>query len=398
MLTWRISVIYSSLVSCHTAERALGLHVAVPFVSHLGPKSVEQLSSELSLGFVGIDIEVALTCGSEYPPLNLAVSEFALKSDQAARIATVNIQSQNDLPLFEYRCPPPIASRSAYNDLFERCRNHIKLVVKQERALPSPILKQGHEISRLALKAITRHCGSIPHASAVSQILSWDLEVLSKLQTTTLEKAMMLHAIYKFMATTITITESSKGQLSDYLRKPAMIEYDSSIACRLLNRQIKSTMHALRERLMREVLEELEKELRTRSKAVWAPCFCVALILCMCVEEAQIAMDAFAMHTRALGAMQDAPSSQTTIESCRKLDDLLFNHLLDLFHGVYKTHQTSKPQRSCRVYNPIRDGPETNIKEGLDQKSADLVSEFRGIIADHSEFKYHVIQKAFLSN
>ncbi|CZR53493.1 uncharacterized protein PAC_03372 [Phialocephala subalpina] len=326
----------------------------VPFVSYLRSKSVNQLSSELSLGFVGVDFEVALTCGSEYPPLNLAVSEFALKSDQAARVAT---------------CPPPIAVSGAYTDLLERCRNHIKLVVKQERTLQRPILKHGHKISRLTLKAIARHYGSVPSSST----------------TSTLEKAMMLHAIYKFMATTLTITESSKRQLGDSLRKPARIEYDSSIASRLLNRQIKSAMHALRERLMREVLEELEGDLKTKSKAVWTPCFCVALILCMCVEEAQIAMDAFAMHTRVLGAVQDAPASETTIESCLKLDDLLFNHLLELFHGVYKTHQTSKPHRSCRVYNPIRDGPEIDIKEGLDQKSADLVSEFRGIIADHKD-------------
>jgi len=162
----------SSLVSCHTAVCVLGLHLAVQFVSYLRSESVDQLSSDISLGFVGINIEVALTCGSEYPPLNLAVSEFALKSDQVACVAALNTQSTNDLPLFEYRCPPPIASSSAYSDLFERCRNHIKLVVKRERNLPGPILKQGHEINRLTLKAIARYCVSVPHSNMVSQILS----------------------------------------------------------------------------------------------------------------------------------------------------------------------------------------------------------------------------------
>jgi hypothetical protein len=194
---------------------------------------------------------------------------------------------------------------------------------------------------------------------------------------------MMLHATYIFMATTLTIIESSKKFLNDHLRKPTRSSCDSSIASRLLNRQIKSAMHALRQQLIREVLEELEKDLKTRSKAVWAPCFCVALILCMCVEEGQIAMDAFAMHTRVLGAEQDAPSSQATIESCRKLDDLLFSHLVKLFHGVYKTHQSTKPHGNGRNYNPIRDGPEIDANESLDQESADLVFEFRQIMADH---------------
>lgn len=193
----------------------------------------------------------------------------------------------------------------------------------------------------------------------------------------------MLYATYIFIATTLTITESSKKFLSDHLRKPARSSYDSNLASRLLNRQIKSAMHGLRQQLMREVLEELEKELKTRSKAVWVPCFCIALIICMCVEEGQIAMDAFAMHTRVLGAEQDAPSSQATIESCRKLDDLLFSHLLQLFHGVYRTHQSTKQHGNGRIYNPIRDGPEIDVNGSLDQESADLVFEFRQIMADH---------------
>ncbi|KAE9378477.1 hypothetical protein N431DRAFT_528799 [Stipitochalara longipes BDJ] len=351
------------------------LFPVVLFVSHLRHNSVSKLSSELSLGFVGIDIDVGLTCGSEYPPLYLAVSEFAPKSYQVTRVPTIITRSANDLPLFEDCYPPPIAFRSACNDLVERCRNHIKLVIKQERNCPGLITESGHKINRLSLKAIARYHGS----------------ARSSRTTVILDKAMMLHTIYIFMATTLTMTESSKEHLTDHLQKPTRVCYHSNIASRLLNRQIKSAMHTLRQQLMREVLEELEKELKTRSKAVWAPCFCVALILCMCVEDAQIAMDAFAMHTRILGAEQDAPSSQATIEACRKLDDLLFIHLLELFHGVYRTHQTSKALNSSRVYNPIRDGPDIDVKEGLDQESADLALEFRQIMANH---KHEIVERA----
>ena len=193
----------------------------------------------------------------------------------------------------------------------------------------------------------------------------------------------MLHAMYYFMGTTLTITDTSKECVGEYLRKPTMRPYDSNIISRLLNRQIKSAMHALRIEVMREVLEELEKELRTKSKAVWATCFCVTLILCLCIENAQTAMDAYTMHTRVHGAPNETPSSEATIETCRKLDDLLFSHLLELFHAIYKTRQDSKQYNGGRGYNPIRDTPKIDIKEGLDHESAGLAIEIRQIIATY---------------
>jgi hypothetical protein len=195
----------------------------------------------------------------------------------------------------------------------------------------------------------------------------------------------MLNAIYYFMGTTLTITNVSKEYVTERLQKPNMRSYDSNLISRLLNRQIKSAMHAFRRELMREVLEELERELKTKSKAAWAICFSVASVLCICVEEAQTAMDAFTMHTRVHGAERESPSSEATIETCRKLDDLLFSYLLDLFHGIYKTHQISKTQNSSRIYNPIRDWPDKDIQKSLDRDSAHLVIEIRQIIVNHGK-------------
>jgi len=152
----------------------------VLFVSHFRSNSVDQLSSELSLGFVGVDAEIALTCGSEYLPLNLPVSEFTPKSDQVDRVPTISTQSVNGLPLFEYQSPLPIAFRGAHIDLLERCRNHIKLVVKRERTLPGPITERGHKINRLTLKAITRYHGFVRLSRTVSRFLLQGLKVLSK--------------------------------------------------------------------------------------------------------------------------------------------------------------------------------------------------------------------------
>ena len=144
-------------------------------------------------------------------------------------------------------------------------------------------------------------------------------------------------------------------------------------------------MHTLRQELMREVLDELERELRTKGKEAWATCFCVASILCICVEDAQTAMDAFTMHTKVHGAEKESPSSEATIRSCWNLENVFFAHLLKLFHGIYKTQQSCKAQSGGRVYNPIRDRPETDTKNGSDNGSAGLIIEIRQAIANNSK-------------
>jgi hypothetical protein len=198
-----------------------------------------------------------------------------------------------------------------------------------------------------------------------------------------LEAAMMLPSIYYFMSTTVNLTNASKIHVEENLRRPTIRSYNSSIASRLLNRQLKASIHALRYGVMREVLQDLESELRMRRKAMWATCFCVAVIICTCIEEAQTAMDAFAMYTGTHGNVRDRPSSDATIDACRQIDDALFVHLFEDFHGTFKTHQPYKPHSNKSGYNPIRDGPRVNEQEGFDQHAVDLVNEIRQIITNH---------------
>lgn len=96
-------------------------------------------------------------------------------------------------------------------------------------------------------------------------------------------------------------------------------------------------------------------------------------------------MDAVAMHISLHGAEKDIPSIETKLETCRKLDDILFKHLLDLFHGYYKSNNTSKGNNGKCGYNPIRDGTEDS---GLDRDAAELVTEIRQIIRSQSKFNY----------
>ena len=137
-----------------------GLHLTVPFISHLELAAVGKLSRELSLGFTGIDAEVEFTCGYGYPPLKLVVSEFAPTNEDLARAPIIATGSSDRVPCFEYQYPPPIASKSTFRDLIETCRSHVKLVVRHQRNMRSPVAERGNELSRTILEAIIRYHGS----------------------------------------------------------------------------------------------------------------------------------------------------------------------------------------------------------------------------------------------
>jgi hypothetical protein len=104
-----------------------------------------------------------------------------------------------------------------------------------------------------------------------------------------LYEAMKLYVMHYFMGRLITIADGSGEEAFHSLQMPMKLLYDLSSTSQLLNRQLKHTMFVLLKETTRRVLENLEKELRSRTRASWAPCFCVILILCICAEELQVA-------------------------------------------------------------------------------------------------------------
>lgn len=200
-----------------------------------------------------------------------------------------------------------------------------------------------------------------------------------------LDKAMVLYTLHYVMGRNITYSPRSGEKVIQHLRKPTSRAYESNLISRLLSRQIKSAMHSLLREVTRDLLEDMEKDLRTRSRTTWAPCFCVISILCMCIEEVQIATNGFTLHTQVHGPHTNHPSSEATIEICRRLDDLPFVHLMELFHGIYKTQRPLTVHRNEHVYNPIRDGPEAYGLDDAGQNSIDLVNDIRKIIKKHGK-------------
>lgn len=190
----------------------------------------------------------------------------------------------------------------------------------------------------------------------------------------TLNTAMLLLPINYFMGRKLQY--ESSDYVIEAMRSPITGIWDASRVSQLLNRQLKAAMNKLLRKLTRDVLEKLQKDLSHKSKSNWASSFCTSIILCFCMEEAQIASNGFIVHQRNDDSMDATLSSTEVIEACKHLDDSPFRHLVELFHGVHK-------------YNPFRDNPEGNIRHGLDSNSRRLVHEIRGIFSDFgSELRY----------
>jgi hypothetical protein len=143
-------------------------------------------------------------------------------------------------------------------------------------------------------------------------------------------------------------------------------------------------MHRLRVEATKEILGELEKQLKTRNKKFWATGFSVIIILCICIEEAQMAVNGLVMHNNNNNRThqpEDAPLlAEEVMDIYRKLDDYPFRHVTEFFHAIFKTQKNPSYNQ---VYNPIRDGFQADGDETLRQDSEGLVNEVCQIIRSY---------------
>jgi hypothetical protein len=138
---------------------------------------------------------------------------------------------------------------------------------------------------------------------------------------------------------------------------------------------------------MRErVLDRLERELKTRTKESWAPCFCTILILCICIEELQIAADGFAVHKAIRRSKTNGFSRASAFETSRRLDGLLYSNCKTRFHAIHNSRKSRARRRNEKGgFNPIRDSYDVNEKEGAAQGMHNLVGEIHEILGDSGE-------------
>jgi hypothetical protein len=203
---------------------------------------------------------------------------------------------------------------------------------------------------------------------------------------------MMLYAGYRFMNTGVRFTHASFSTVKESVKKPPAQNITSRLICRLLNRQLKYAVNDIMKRETSNLLEDLQKELYRKSKSAWATTFCVLLILCICIEEVQTAMEGLVLHSRE-NPSSVKPDGEEAILVCRRLDDFPFAHMCELFHMVFKSHKISDTSAGKRRkksdtagFNPLRgEMVKRNESEGFGKEAVELVSEIRSIMEELGE-------------
>lgn len=203
----------------------------------------------------------------------------------------------------------------------------------------------------------------------------------------------MLHAMQFFMTKSITILRNSSENVLSNLPCPLEMEYSHNPNLRLINIQLKHIMCPLIREMYFNGLEQLEKDLRPKEPALWAPTFCCIMILCMCAEMVQTTTDLRIVHalddkaksTSGLDKNGSSPSRDNSIDACRKLDNLPIASATGIFHLISKNKKTKNGSRRGQSFNPIRDGVETVRDIHLGQDVEDLVSRVHAVVKTHRE-------------
>jgi hypothetical protein len=178
----------------------------------------------------------------------------------------------------------------------------------------------------------------------------------------------MLHAIHYYMGSLITFSPDCAANIyanCDNLDVPQ----EPYLSSRLLNRQLKYVMHRIHKDITREVLESLEKSMRSRTKDTWGPNFCSILVLCLCIEGLQTAADTFVVcDIKKEGAASEFKREQSW-QACEAVEDYPFQKCTSLFHEIYRSSKVGNGGAREGGFNPLR-AMEVGAETGLDSDAA----------------------------
>jgi hypothetical protein len=177
------------------------------------------------------------------------------------------------------------------------------------------------------------------------------------------------------MGRRIIFNEGSATNAVSNLQHQSEIPPLPSLSARVLNRQIKGVMNILLEDLTKEVLQELDWQLRQKETETWMICLCTFLVLYMCAEEIQVAVDAFVIFKAPSEDRYPNPISQRGTEVCSKLEKETLEHSWLLLNGILK--------RILKKCNPFRYGYGLEDEPGQNEAEVKLVKDLRRLMMDH---------------
>ncbi|CZR58090.1 uncharacterized protein PAC_07980 [Phialocephala subalpina] len=318
---------------------------------HFKKKKIEDLISEHTSGFSNTVLVVDVSTGGLFKPLTLSVNIFKPKDRELLRHASLVSQPGQDSQLVErYSAPVGILGMSQ-SEMKKLCTEHIDEMIANPRYAAQATVGDDTQLPCEILEIVRKYC--------------------SKKDLPLVQNALRLHTIHYFMSTLITFSEESAEKVSRSIRNyDALLE--PYLSSRLLNRQIKYVMHKLHREITIEVLEGLERSLRARTKDSWGPSFCTILILCLCIEDLQIAADTMVVCDMLKKGTESKYTRDQSYQVCLALDEYPFMQCKRLFHDIYKSHKEQNGGAREGGFNPLRSVHE-KTPTGLDSTTDAMV-------------------------
>jgi hypothetical protein len=185
------------------------------------------------------------------------------------------------------------------------------------------------------------------------------------------------------MSCLVTFTDKSACEI--YAKLGGSAKPQAYLSSRLLNRQIKYIMHKLHREITLDVLEGLERSLRSRTKDSWGHSFCTILILCLCIESLQIAADVMVLWDMQEKGDKASNNRAQSLNACEELDEYPFGQCKKLFHDIYRSHKdASRGGRGDNAFNPLKMAAKSG-RMGLDLQTEGMVRSVYAVVCNSCE-------------
>lgn len=172
--------------------------------------------------------------------------------------------------------------------------------------------------------------------------------------------------MHYLMGRSLVLSEDSARKAIESLQNStAVLPPQPFVSAGLVSRQMKVIMKLSLEESMQDLLLEVDKEFKHDQKS-WAVCFCVVLILCILVEQAQAATDAFVTDKVSRESHDAAGIRKAGIKACQDLEEPI-NYVWERFQRVQGKH------------NPVKNGHPISPQK----QEEDLIREMRDILANN---------------
>ncbi|KAG9235680.1 hypothetical protein BJ875DRAFT_264020 [Amylocarpus encephaloides] len=320
--------------------------------SHLKKRKIEDLVSEHTSGWTDTLLEVDVRAGARFVPMRLIVNMFRPETIEILyqdRLATTTEPHARRGLIQQSSAPIGLLGLST-TKLRDKCREHIVEMIKSLHYAPQVTAGEESRISYTILEAAQRY-----YMSTKSPLIG---------------QALMLHAIHYYMKSFVTLTEESANNVYPVMQFYGVTR-EMYMSSRLLNRQIKYAMHKLSREITGDVLEGLERAMRSRTKDSWGTSFCTFLVLCLCMEGLQIASDTYVVCDMQRAGANSIYNRQQSVDACRNIDENPFSQCKRLFHDIYKSHRESHRVGREGGFNPLATLA-NNSASGLEQE-ADII-------------------------